>query len=127
MVDAALETGAERRRGRGRGWGGGSRADRALEADLGEFGGRALDLDGRRLQRERLGLCKPARELHRIGLALLRRALRVRVHRVAWWWAPASRARRHGTEAGRVWRGLRAELGEIEVGAGAVAHGHGLA
>ena len=49
------------------------------------------------------------------------------MHWVAWGWAPAARARRHGTEAGGVGRGLGAQLGEVEIGAGAVAHGHGLA
>jgi len=45
---------------------------------------------------------------------------------VAWWWAPAAGARRHGAESRRVGCGLRAQLSEVEIGAGAVADGHGL-
>jgi hypothetical protein len=46
---------------------------------------------------------------------------------VTWGWAPATGARRHGTKARGVRCGLRAKLGEVEVGTGAVAHSHGLA
>jgi hypothetical protein len=46
---------------------------------------------------------------------------------MAWRWTPAAGARRHGTEARGVGCGLRAELGEVEIGTGTVAHGHGLA
>jgi hypothetical protein len=48
------------------------------------------------------------------------------VHWVAWRWAPTAGARRHGTEAGGVGRGLRAQLSEIQIGTGAVALHHGL-
>jgi len=62
-----------------------------------------------------------------VALASFCGGVRVDVHWVAWRWAPAAGARRHGAEARSVGRGLRAQLSEIQVGAGAVTHGHGFA
>jgi len=62
-----------------------------------------------------------------VALASFCGGVRVDVHWVAWRWAPAAGTRRHGAEARSVGRGLRAQLSEIQVGAGAVTHGHGFA
>ena len=62
-----------------------------------------------------------------VALASFRGRVGIDVHWVAWRWAPAAGARRHGAEARSVGRGLRAQLSEIQVGAGAVTHGHGFA
>lgn len=65
--------------------------------------------------------------LHLIGGAVLCSRLGVDVGWVAWGRAPAARARGERAESRRVGCGLRAELGEVEIGAGLVTHGHGLA
>jgi hypothetical protein len=102
---------------------------RRLKAILFHLRCRTSDLDRRCLERKRLGLSNLACicVLHFVALARFSSGVRVHIHRVAWWWAPAAGARRHGTEAWGVGCGLRAELGEVEIGAGAVTHGHGLA
>ena len=93
------------------------------------LGCRSGDLDRRRLEGERLRLSNLTCicVLHLVALASFSSRVRVDVHWVAWRWAPAAGTRRHGAEAGRVGRGLRAQLSEVQVGAGAVTHGHRLA
>lgn len=61
-----------------------------------------------------------------IALTVLGGGLRVVVLRVSWGRAPAAGAGGEGAESWGVGCGLGAELGEVEVGAGLVAVGHGL-
>lgn len=87
------------------------------------------DLDRRRLESEGLRLSDFACIciLDLVALASFCCRVRVDVHWVAWRWAPATGTGRHGAEARRVGGGLRAQLSEIQVGAGAVTHSHGFA
>lgn len=121
VVLTLLEAGGDR-------WGGRLCADGRGEASLLDLGGCACDLDGRCLQGEGLGLGDFARVgvLDFVAFAVLRRGLGVVVLGVAWGRTPAAGAGGKGTEAGGVGGGLGAELGEVEVGSGLVAHGHGL-
>lgn len=100
-----------------------------VEAILLDFGCGTSDLDRRCLESEWLGLSNLASVgvLDLVALASLSGRVRVNVHWVTWRWAPAAGAGRHGTKARGVGCGLRAKLGEVEIGTGTVAHGHGLA
>jgi hypothetical protein len=106
----------------------GARPLGGIEATLFHLRRRARDLDRRGRELEGLGLHDLADVgvLHLVALARLGGRVRVHVHGVAGRRAPAAGARGHGTEAGGVGSGLGAQLGEIEVGAGAVAHLHRL-
>lgn len=105
----------------------GRRAD--VETVLLHLGRRALDADRRRLQLEGLGLGEATRVLGAIGalgVAVFGSGQRVDVARVANRGLPAiTRSERWRAEAGSVGRRLRAKLGEVQIGAGAVADGHG--
>lgn len=105
----------------------GRRAD--VETGLLHLGRRALDADRRRLQLEGLGLGEATRVLGAIGalgVAVFGSGQRVDVARVTNGGLPAiTRSERRRAEAGSVGRRLRAKLGEVQIGAGAVADGHG--
>ena len=97
-----------------------------FEAILLHFGRRALDADGRRLQLEGLGCGGRCTHLG-VQRSVLHALFDVGgLGVVVDGWAPATVAGGEGT-AGGVGCGLRAQLGEVEVGAGFVAGGHGLA
>ena len=118
-------------RRRWRGGGADGRDAKGIGALL-ELGGGGGDADGRGLQGEGLRRGRAARVLRRgVGgsEAVLGGGVRVDVVRVAGWGFPAAVARGEGPghETGSVGGGLGAELGEVEVGAGLVAQGHGLA
>jgi len=114
--------------GRGEWWRYGAGSCRCVETILFHLWGCAGDFDGWCLEGEGLGLDNLASVcvLDFVALAVFSGRVGVHVHRVARRWSPAARARRHGTEARCVGRGLRAELSKIEIGAGTVTLGHGL-
>lgn len=107
-------------------WGGSACSRRGFKAILVDLRRGTLDLDWWCLERERLGLSNLTGILYVVALAVLSSRLRVDIVGVAWWWAPAARARGHWPKSGGVRCRLGAELSQVQIGASLVTLSHRL-